>query len=161
MATYLCSCVLRRQCLSGASCNFEKNTEPIAVRYQRQLLEDSELTEKQRQYISPHKRQRKALGYRPFYSMRVTNYGSNPVPGYQIPTDLVSWTLTTVEVRTNVKGIIGIKNTNVFSFTTRFAGGEEFTARKMELESLMGPPPHKIMQVCRHVTDLAELIKRH
>lgn len=138
-----------------------KNTRPIPVRYQRQLLEDSQLTEAQRKYLAPLDEQLAALGFRPFYTLRVTNMGSNLVRGYQNSAEPASCTVTVVEVRSNVKGVIGVKNSQVVNFTTRFENGKELITRNMELKSLMDSPDYKIMQDCPQVTNIAQLKKKH
>jgi hypothetical protein len=57
--------------------------------------------------------------------------------GYQNPADSASCTLTVVEVQTNVKGLIAVKNSRVVNFTTRLADGKQLITRNMELKSLM------------------------
>ncbi|HKM68284.1 MAG TPA: hypothetical protein VJX70_14030 [Candidatus Acidoferrum sp.] len=138
-----------------------KNSKPIPVRYQRELLEDSQLTEQQRKYIAPLDAQLATLGFLPFYTLRVTNYGSNLVRGYQNPSDPASCTLTIVEVKTNVKGVTGVKNSQVVNFTTRFSGGNELVTRNMALKSVLEQPEYKIVQDCRNTTNLAALKKTH
>lgn len=145
----------------GSKPQLRKNSIPIPVRYQRQLLDDSELTQKQRQYVAPLDAKLLALGFRPFYTLRVTNYGSNLIRGYQNPADPASCTVTIVEVRTNVAGVVGVKNSHVVNFTTRLAGERELITRNMELKSVLDQPEYKIMQECPHVTNLAELKKMH
>lgn len=145
----------------GSKPQLRKNSRPIPVRYQRQLLEDSQLTEQQRQYVAPLDEKLAALGFRPFYTFKVTNYGSNLIRGYQNPADPASCTVTIVEVQTKVGGVVGVKNSQVVNFTTRFAGEKELITRNMELKSLMDQPEYKIMQECPHVTNLAELKKVH
>jgi hypothetical protein len=145
----------------GSKHRLRKNTKPIPVRYQRQLLDDSQLTERQRNYIAPIDTQLASLGFLPFYTYRATNYVSNLIRGYQNPADPASCTVTIVEVRTIVKGVIAVKNSRVVNFTTRLADGKELTTRNMELKSLMDSPDYKIMQECPHVTNLAELKKKH
>jgi hypothetical protein len=138
-----------------------KNSKPIPVQYQRQFLQDSELSEAQREFLAPIDAQLLALNYRPFYTFRVTNYGSNLIRGYQNPTDPASCTLTIVEVRTNVKGVQGVKTSSVVSFTTRLSGERELVTRNLELKSVLDQPDYKIMQECPHVVDLTELKKKH
>lgn len=138
-----------------------KNTKPVPVRYQRQILQDSELTEPQRQFIASVDAQLLALGFQPFYSLRVTNYGSNLIRGYQNPADPASCTLTIVEVRINVKGVEGVKTSMVLNFTTRLSGEKELVTRNMELKSVLDQPDYKIMQECPHITNLADLKRRH
>lgn len=147
--------------LFGSKPQLRKNTKPIPVRYQREVLEDSQLTEQQRNYIAPIDAELAALGFLPFYTTHVTNYGSNLVRGYQNPADPASCTLTIVEVRTNVNGVIAVKNSRVVNFTTRFGDGKELTTRNMALKSLMDVPDYKIMQDRPQVTDLTVLKKIH
>jgi hypothetical protein len=147
--------------LFGSKPQLRKNSKPIPVRYQRQFLEDSQLTEQQRQYIAPLDAQLAALGFRPFYTLRVTNFGSNLVRGYQNPADPASCTLTIVEVCTNANGVVGVKNSQVVNFTTRLSGDRELITRNMELKSVLDQPEYKIIQECSHVTDLAQLKKVH
>jgi len=147
--------------LFGSKPQLRKNSIPIPVRYQRQLLDDSELTGKQLQYVAPLDNKLTTLGFRPFYTLRVTNYGSNLVRGYQNPADPASCTVTIVEVRTKVAGVAGVKNSHVVNFTTRLADGRELITRNMELKSVLDQPEYKIIQECPHVTNLAELKKMH
>jgi hypothetical protein len=147
--------------LFGSKPQLRKNSRPIPVRYQRQFLDDSQLTEQQRQYIAPLDANLAALGFRPFYTFRVTNFGSNLIRGYQNPADPASCTVTIVEVQTKVGSVVGVKNSQVVNFTTRFAGDRELITRNMELKSLMDQPEYKIMQECPHVTNLVELKKAH
>lgn len=145
----------------GSKSNLRKNSRPIPLRYTRKLLEDSDLTPTQKNYIAPFDAQLLALGYQPLYTLSVTNYVSNLVRGYIHPTDLASCTLTVVEVRTVVNGVQNFKNSQVVNCTTRLSDGRELVTRNMELRSVLDPPPYKIMQECPNVTSLAELKKRH
>ena len=145
----------------GSKGNLRKNSKPIPVSYTRQLLDDSALTEVQRKYVAAVDDQLLALGFRPLYTLRVTNYGSNLVRGYTNPADTASCTLTVVEVRTNTNGMQNVKTSQVVNFTTRFSEGKELVTRNMELKSLLDPPPYKIMQECPHVTNLATLKTLH
>ena len=147
--------------LFGSNGNLRKNSKPIPVRYTRQILDDSALAEAQRKYIAPIDAQLLALGFRPLYTLRVTNYGSNLVRGYTNPADPASCTLTIVEVRTNTNGVQNVKTSQVVNFTTRLSEGKELVTRNMELKSLLDPPPYKIMQECPHITNLAMLKKLH
>lgn len=145
----------------GSKAKLRKNAKPVPVRYTREILEDSALTEAQRKYIAPVDARLAALGFRPLYTLRVTNYGSNLVRGYLNPADPASCTLTIVEVRTVVNGVQNFRTSHVVNFTTRFSDGKELVTRNMELRSLMDPPNYKILQDCPHVTDIAVLKKRH
>jgi hypothetical protein len=145
----------------GSKGNLRKNSKPVPLRYTREILGDSALTEAQGKYIAPVDAQLLALGFRPLYTLRVTNYGSNLVRGYINPADPASCTLTIVEVRTNTNGVQNFRTSQVVNFTTRFSGGKELVTRNMELRSLMDPPDYKIIQDCPYVTDLAALKQRH
>jgi hypothetical protein len=137
--------------------HLRKNTRPIPVRYQRQLLDDSELTEQQGKYISPIDAKLAGLGFLPFYTYRITNFGANLVRGYQNLADTASCTVTIIEVRVKVDGVTAVKNSQMVNFTSRFSDGKELTTRNMAVKSLMDPPAHKIMQECPHVTNLGDL----
>lgn len=147
--------------LFASKTQLRKNSKPIPVRYQRQLLEDSQLTEQQRKYIAPLDAQLAGLGFLPFYTLRVTNYGSNLVRGYQNPADPASCTLTIVEVQTNVNGVVGVKNSWLVNFTTRIVGGKELVTRNMALKSLFDQPEYKIVQDFPNILSLATLKKTH
>ena len=147
--------------LFASKSQLRKNSKPIPVRYQRQLLEDSQLTEEQRKFIAPLDAQLAALGYLPFYTLRVLNYGSNLVRGYQNHADPASCTLTIVEVTTNVNGVVASKNSWLVNFTTRFGGGKELVTRNMALKSLFNQPEYKIVQDFPNILDLAALKKAH
>jgi hypothetical protein len=102
-----------------------------------------------------------ALHYEPMCTFRVANYGSNLLREYWNPSDPATCTLTIVEVRSNVGGVQGVKNSYVVNFTTRFSSGKWLTTRSLELKSVMETPDYRVVQECPHVTDLAELKRRH
>jgi hypothetical protein len=145
----------------GSKPQLRKNSLPIPVHYQREIVEESALSEKQKKYIAPLDAQLAALNYRPMCTFRVANYGSNLLREYSNSGDPATCTLTIVEVRTNVKGVQGVRNSHVVNFTTRFSNGKWLTTRNMELRSVMDNPDYRIVQECQHVTDVAELKKRH
>ena len=145
----------------GSKPQLRKNSRPIPLRYQREVVADSSLSEAQKKYLAPLDSQLEALNYRPMCTYRVTNYGANLLREYSNPADPASCTLTIVEVQTNVNGVQGVKNSHVVNFTTRFSGGKWLTTRNMELKSVMDTPDYRIVQECPHVTDLAQLKKKH
>jgi hypothetical protein len=145
----------------GSKPQLRKNSLPIPVRYQREVIEESALSERQKLYFAPLDAHLAALNYRPMCTFRVANYGSNLLREYSNPADPATCTLTIVEVKTNVKGVKGVKNSHVVNFTTRFSGGKWLTTRNMELKSVMDNPDHRVIQECQHLTDVAELKKRH
>ena len=138
-----------------------KNSVPMPVQYQRELVDDYSLTEQQKKYLAPLDQQLLKLNYHPLCTYRVANYGKNLIRQYYNPADPASCTLTIVEVRVNVKGVVGVKNSHVLNFTTRFSSGKWLTTRNMALKTLMDSPDYRIMQECPHVTDVAQLKKRH
>jgi hypothetical protein len=138
-----------------------KNSVPIPVQYQRELVDDHSLTEQQKKYLAPLDQHLLKLNYRPICTYRVTNYGKNLLRQYYNPADPASCTLTIVETRVNVRGVIGVKNSHVFNFTTRFSSGQWLTTRNMALKTIMDRPDYRIMQECPHDTDIAKLKKIH
>lgn len=138
-----------------------KNSRPIPVRYDRQVIDESSLTERQKRFFAPFDAQLAALNYRPMCTFRVANYGSNILREYLNPADPARCTLTVVEVQTNVQGLKTGKHTSMVCFTTRFSNGKELATRNMELKSVMDSPEYRVLQDCPNVTNLAELKKRH
>lgn len=145
----------------GSKPQLRKNSLPIPAHYQREVIEESALSERQKLYFAPLDAHLAALNYRPMCTFRVANYGSNLLREYSNPADPATCTLTIVEVKTNVKSVKGVKNNHVVNFTTRFSGGKWLTTRNMELKSVMDSPDHRVIQECQHLTDVAELKKRH
>jgi len=139
----------------GSKPQLRKNTRPIPLRYQREVVADSSLSEAQKQYLVPWDAQLEALNYRLMCTYRVANYGANLIREYSNFADPATCTLTIVEVQTNVNGVKGVKNSHVVNFTTRFSGGKWLTTRNMELKTVMDTPEYRIVQECPHVTDLA------
>jgi hypothetical protein len=138
-----------------------KNSVPIPVQYQRELVDDHSLTEQQKKYLAPLDQQLLKLNYRPLCTYRVANYGKNLLRQYYNPADPASCTLTIVEVRVNVKGLVAVKNSHVFNFTTRFSSGKWLTTRNMSVKTVMDSPDYRIVQECPHVTDVSQLKRRH
>jgi hypothetical protein len=145
----------------GSKPQLRKNSRPIPLRYQREVVADSSLSEAQKKYLAPLDSQLAALNYRPMCTYRVTNYGANLIREYSNPADPASCTLTIVEVQTNVNGVKGVKNSHVVNFTTRFSGDKWLSTRNMELKTVMDTPDYRIVQECPHLTDLAQLKKKH
>jgi hypothetical protein len=138
-----------------------KNVKPLPAQYEREFLADSSLTEAQKRYIDPIDAELRDLGYLPFYTLRVTNYGSNLVRGYLNPADRASCTLTIVEVRVTVGATETLKTSHTVNFTTRLMGGKELVTGNLANKSLMDAPEYKIVQECHNVANLAVLKKRH
>jgi len=93
----------------GSKPQLRKNTRPIPLRYQREVVTDSSLSEAQKQYLVPLDARLEALNYRPMCTYRVANYGANLIREYSNFADPAACTLTIVEVQTNVKGVKGLK----------------------------------------------------
>src|SRR5207302_8438045 len=72
-----------------------------------------------------------------------------------------TFTLTILEVQTNINGIKGVKTSHVVNFTTRFSGGKCLTTRNMELKTVIDTPDYRIVLEFPHVTDLAQLKNKH
>jgi hypothetical protein len=145
----------------GSKPQLRKSTRPIPLRYQREVIADSSLSEAQKKYFVPLDSQLEALNYRPMCTYRVTNYGANLIREYSNFADPATCTLTIVEVQTNINGVKGVKNSHVVNFTTRFSGGKWLSSRNMELKTVMDTPEYRIVQECPHVTDLAQLKNKH
>ena len=145
----------------GSKPQLRKNSLPIPVHYQREVIEESALSERQKLYLAPLDAQLAALNYRPMCTFRVVNYGSNLLREYSNPADPASCTVTIVEVHTNVNGVKAARNSHVVNFSTRFSGGKWLTTRNMELKTVMDTPDYRTIQECPHITDVAELKKRH
>src|SRR2546421_4720620 len=73
--------------LFGSKSQLRKNTLPIPARYQKEVIEESALTEQQKNYFASLDAQLAALNYRPFCTFCVANYGSHPLPGDSKPCD--------------------------------------------------------------------------
>jgi hypothetical protein len=138
-----------------------KNLKSLPAQYEREFLADNSMTGAQKTYIAPIDAELRDLGYLPFYTLRVTNYGSNLLRGYLNPTDCASCTLTIVEVRVKVGTTETLRTIHSVNFTTRLMDGKELVTRNMASRSLMDAPEYKIVQECRNVTNLAVLKKRH
>jgi hypothetical protein len=89
--------------LFGSKPQLRKNSRPLPVRYVRELVDESSLTDQQKKYLTPLDTQLAALSYRPICTYRMTNYGSNLIRQYHNAADPASCTLTIVEVHTNVR----------------------------------------------------------
>ena len=153
--------MLFRSVVFGSKPQLRKNSRPIPVHFQREVVEESSLSEPQKKYLAPLDAQLAALNYRPMCTFRVSNYGANLLREYSNSADPANCTLTIVEVHTNVHGLKAAKNSHVVSFTTLFSNGKWLTTRIMELKTVMDNPDYRVLQECHHVTDVAELKKRH
>jgi len=138
-----------------------KNSRPIPARFDRQISDESSLTEAQKRFFAAFDAQLAALNYRPMCTFRVANYGSNILREYLNSADPARCTLTVVEVQSNVQALKTQKHTSMVCFTTRFSNGKELATRNMELKSVMDSPEYRVVQDCSNVTNLAELKKRH
>lgn len=145
----------------GSKSQLRKNSLPIPVHYQRQGVEETSLSEPQRKHLAALDAQLAPMNYRPMCTFRVTNYGVNLLREYSNLADPAHCTVTIVEVHTNVHGLKTSKNSHVVNFTTRFSNAKWLTTRNMALKSVMDNPDYRVLQECRHVTDVAELKKRH
>ena len=104
----------------GSKSQLRKNSLPIPVHYQRQVVEETSLSEQQRKHLASLDAQLAPMNYRPMCTFRVTNYGVNLLREYSNLADPAHCTVTIVEVHTNVHGLKTSKNSHVVNFTTRF-----------------------------------------
>jgi hypothetical protein len=137
--------------LFGSKPLLRENSRPIPARFERQVIPESSLSERQRKSIAPFDAQLAAMNYLPMCTFRVANYGTNVLREYSNPADPAHCTLTIVEVRSIVKNIETAMHSSMVCFATR----------NMELKSLMDSPEYRVLQDCPNVTDLAELKRRH
>jgi hypothetical protein len=145
----------------GSKTRLRQNSQPIPMRYDVELIAEERLTPAQSEYLKPIDAQLLAMSYRPLCTFRVKNRGTNLLRRYSNPADSASCSLTIVEVKANVDGVTAFKNSCSAEFTTRFSDGKRLATRNMALKSLFDQPPHRIVQECPNVTDLAELKRRH
>lgn len=141
-----------------------ENQRGIPVNLQTEEVEENELSQAQRDYIRPFDEQLGTLNYRPLCNTRVTNfrnYGHNLARYYHNPADSAACALTIVEVKGRAGEIEVVKTSSHVSFTTRLSDGVVLTTRNMSLKSLMDPPPWRITQDNRQLTNLQELKRRH
>jgi len=145
----------------GSKTRLRKNTRPIPLRYEFQLVAEEQLTLAQKAYLRPIDEQLAAIGYQPTCTYRVRNHGTNLVRRYDDPADPATCTLTIVEVKVNVEGVQGVKNSCSATFTTRLSDGRRFITRNMSLKSLFDRPGYLLEQRLPNVTNLVLLKKKH
>jgi hypothetical protein len=145
----------------GSKARLRQNSRPIPMRFEHEQIPDERLTPAQKEYLRPIDAQLAAINYVPLFAFRVKNYGNNLLRRYTNPTDTASCALTIVEVKVNVNGVQGVKNSSSVEFTTRLPEGRRFTTRNMAQKSLLDQPPYRIVQECPSVTNLAELKRKH
>ncbi len=147
--------------LFGSKARLRQNTRPIPIHYEFDLLSEEQLTPAQREYLKPIDAQLASLNYFPACTYRVKNLGMNLLRRYVNPADPASCSLTIVEVKVDVNGVKGVKNSSSVEFTTRLPGGKRFTTGNRAIPSLFDQPPYLIAQKLPNVTNLAELKRKH
>ena len=147
--------------LFGSKARLRRNTRPIPIHYEFDLLSEEQLTPMQKEYLKPIDAQLASLNYFPACTYRVKNLGMNLLRRYVNPADPASCSLKIVEVKADVNGVKGVKNSSSVEFTTRLPGGKLFTTRNMPLRSLFDQPDYLILLKLPNVTNLAELKRRH
>jgi hypothetical protein len=145
----------------GSKARLRKNARPIPMRFEVELIAEDQLTAVQREYLKPIDAQLLALNYRPLCTFRAKNFGANLVRRYANPADPASCALTVVEVKVEVNGVKGVKNSCSAEFATRFSEGKRLSTRNMALKSLFDQPPYRTVQECPNITNLAELKRKH
>ncbi|HWZ98252.1 MAG TPA: hypothetical protein VN025_10875 [Candidatus Dormibacteraeota bacterium] len=138
-----------------------KNAKPIPLRFEYEELSESQLTPAQREYMKPFDDQFAKLNYRPQYTFRANNFGSNLLRRYIHPTDTATGALTIIEVKANVNGVENVRNVFALEFATRLANGNMFLTFNKPQPSLLDSPPFRITQDFPNVSNLAELKKLH
>jgi len=145
----------------GSKARLRRNSRPIPMRFDVGVISEEQLTPAQREYLKPIDAQLLALNYRPLCTFRVTNHGTNLLRRYANPADTASCSLTVVEVKVDVNGVKGVKNSCSVEFGTRFSEGKRLSTRNTPQRSLFDQPPYRIVQECPNTTNLAELKRRH
>jgi hypothetical protein len=138
-----------------------KNARPIPVQFEVEIIPEQQLTPAQREYLKPIDAQLLALNYRPLFTFHTKNYGSNLLRRYANPADPASCALTVVEVKVDVNGVKGVKNSCSIEFATRLPEGKRLSTRNMALKSLFDQPPYRTVQECPNTTNLAALKRKH
>jgi len=138
-----------------------KTSRPIPIRFEYEELSEAQLTPPQRAYMKPFDDQLAKLNYRPQYTFRAENYGTNLLRRYVHPADPATAALTVIEVKVEVHGVFNVRTTFALEFATRLANGDLFLTRSKSQPSLFDQPPFRITQDFPNVTDLAELKKLH
>jgi hypothetical protein len=150
--------------LFHAKKQMRKSQRAIPVHEELEEVPETALTEAQKRYIEKFDQQLAKLNYFPVCTYRVTNYrnyGHNLSRRYANPADPAACNLTIVELKAKVGEVESVKTSSHVAFRTRFSDGKQLITRNMSLKSLMDKPPDRILQECRHTTDIADLKRRH
>jgi len=148
----------------GGKKRLRESKRAIAVHDEMQAIREDSLAKAQKDYIQPVDEELAKLNYFPDFTYGVTNhrnYGQNLIRRYTNPTDAASCTLMIVELKVKVGDAESATTSSSVGFRTRFANGKHLTTRNMSRQSLMDHAPDRIIQECRHTTNLAELKRRH
>lgn len=147
--------------LFGSMAQLQRNVAPIPKEYEFEEVPFERLTREQQEFFVPYDQQLLAMQYRPLFTYRVRNYGSNLIRRYVNPVDRASCTVMAVEVKTKVDGILNRTLASNVSFFTVFTDGKELTTRNMRARTVLDHPPEFIVQECPSEQDLSVLKKRH
>ncbi|HEY6945007.1 MAG TPA: hypothetical protein VI431_07685 [Candidatus Acidoferrum sp.] len=147
--------------LLGSMAQLQRNVAPIPKEYEFEEVPLASLTREQQEFFAPYDKQLLAMEYRPLFTYRVRNYGSNLIRRYVNPMDRASCTVIAVEVKTRVDGVLNKTLASNVSFYTVFADGKELTTRNMRVRTVLDHPPEFIIQECPYERDLSVLKKRH
>lgn len=145
----------------GAKSRLRRNARPIPKHFQAEIVAEDQLTPAQRKYLEPIDAQLLAINYRPICTFRVTNYGTNLLRRYGNPSDPASCALTVVEVKVDVDGVKGVKNSHSVEFGSRFAEGKRLSTRNSPNKSIFDQPPYRTVQEFPNTTSLADLKRKH
>jgi hypothetical protein len=122
-----------------------------------QLIPDSQLTPKQREFFASYDSKLKQLGFEPFATYRMSNIpkSKNLLRTYLSSTEP---TRATVQISAACNGPIPFDQVH---FVTEFADkSRTFTTNRLNSETF-DREPDKFVLECRALTDLAELKRRH
>jgi hypothetical protein len=145
----------------GSKSRLRKNSRPIPLHYQYQILTDEQLTPGQKSFLAPIDAQLASINFRPVCTYRVTNYGNNLLRRYDNPADRATCSLTIVEIHVSVNGVKSARTSSSAAFTTRLASGKMFVTKNMAMKSLFDRPDYILEQRLPNETNLVQLKKKH
>jgi hypothetical protein len=147
--------------LFGSMAQLQRNIAPVPKEYEFEEVPFERLTREQQEFFAPYDKHLLAMEYRPLFTYRVRNYGSNLIRRYVNPTDRASCTVIAVEVKTRVDGIVNRTLASNVSFLTVFTDGKELTTRNMRVRTVLDSLPGSIVQECPYERNLSVLKKKH
>jgi hypothetical protein len=145
----------------GSKNRLRQNSRPVPVRFELELLAEEQLSPALRAYLQPMDAQLLAMNYRPLCTFRAKNFGANLLRRYFNPADASSCGLTIVEVKVNVNGIHGVKNSSAADFTARLPENKLLITNNSPSKTIFDQPAYRITQKFPNLTNLSALKQKH